>query len=267
MRRIVVVAAVALGANLACVGDSGNTPSQLDGSTAPDAAKDATVDAGPFTPKSLPKLHFWMDGSRGTTVSGGFVTAWADQSGVKNDASQSDPSRQPKLASNAIAGQTALEFPGGATPTNLDIGSPTKAFTGDFFVELVMTTNLPSSDSGDVFDAGNPIGDNAQIRVANGKLNAGIVVGPVSKFLEIQSPITPGTAHVVFLRRQGTKFELGIDGATASVADAPTGALSALFRFGGPFMGYLAEVVGVDGLVSTDDQAALEKYLKSKYAL
>jgi hypothetical protein len=261
------VAVVGLGSNLACVGDSGNTPPTLDAATAPDSAKEASVDAGPFTPKALPKLHFWMDGSRGTTVSGGFVTAWADQSGAKNDASQSDPSRQPKLAANAIAGQTALEFPGNAMATNLDVGSPSKAFTGDFFVELVMTTSLGQGESGDVFDAGNPVGDNAQIRVANGKLNAGLVVGPASKFLEILTPISPGTAHVVFLRRQGTKFELGLDGATASVADAPTGALSALFRFGGPFLGYLAEVIGIDGTITADDQAALEKYLKSKYAL
>lgn len=263
-----VGAALVASAALGCLGDGGiNTPPTNDASAAPDASKDVAVEAGPFTPKSLPGLLFWMDGSKGVTASAGLVSKWDDQSGLKNDASQADNSRQPKLASNAIAGHTALEFPGNATATNVDIGTPTKAFTGDFFVELVMTSSLPVSDAGDVFSAGNPIGDSAQIRVANGKLNAGLAVGGSSKFIEIQTPLSASAAHVVFMRRQGTKFELALDGATSSVADGGTGALTALFRFGGPFLGYLAEVIGIDGVIAPSDQAALESYLKSKYAL
>lgn len=249
-----------------CVGDSGpNTPPTND--AAVDVAKEAAVDAGPFTPKALPGLLFWMVASRGVTTSGAGVSKWEDQSGLKNDASQADVSRQPKLVANAIAGHAALEYPGGAVQTDIDNGSPTKGFTGDFFVELVASSTLPAGETGTVFVAGNPSGDNAQILVEQAKFEAGLFIGIASKFVVMPNPFTPGVAHVVFFRRAGTKFEVGVDGTAISVPDAPAGAIPSLFRFGGPFKGLLAEVVGVDGVISTADQAALESYLKAKYAL
>ncbi|CAN5446452.1 hypothetical protein BH09MYX1_BH09MYX1_04560 [soil metagenome] len=265
IRGVALFAALALAA---CIGDSPNTVPVNDAGTVDADARvtEASVDAGPFTPKALPGLLFWMDASKGVTATADLVSKWDDQSGLKNDASQASSAMQPKLASNAIAGHAALQFPGGGTATNIDIGSPTKGFTGDFFVEIVMNTTISSSDTGEVFLAGNPT-DNAQILIEAQRVEAGLYIGASAKFLQMPTSITPGVTHLVFMRRAATKFELGVDGATVSVPDASMGALSTLFRLGGPFMGQLAEVVGVDGVISPANEAALDAYLKAKYAL
>src|SRR5207248_11279555 len=48
-----------------------------------------------------------------TTNSTGLVTKWADQSGIGNDAIQSDSTKAPSLVLNSLNGIPTLRFPGG----------------------------------------------------------------------------------------------------------------------------------------------------------
>lgn len=254
---------LALAGLVACVGDSA-TPTPDAGST--DAGNDVVKDAGPFSPAALPGLLFWMDGSKGVLADAQLkVNNWHDQSDAKNNANQPNANLQPKLASNVIAGHAAIQYPASGNDAYLDIGSPTKAFTGDFFVELVATSNLQAGQTGQLFYAGNPSGNNAQLLIENKRFEAGIYAS-TNKLVIMPTDYTPVT-HLVFMRRAGTKFELGVDGTNLSISDAPTDAMTPLFRFGSGFDGLLAEVVGIDGTISPADQTALEAYLKAKYAL
>jgi hypothetical protein len=221
------------------------------------------VDAGPWSVARIPGILFWLDGSKGVTVQGSLVSAWLDQSGAKNDALQPNASLQPKLASNFLAGHAAIEFSSAAT-TYLDVPTPTQPFTADFFVELLFESG--AADVGDLFSAGNPVGDNAQVHLAPPNVSATISIGANSKAVA-NVPYTSGVPHLVIFRRTGSKLELTVDGTGASIADAPTGALPALFRVGGAFTGHLVEVVAVNASVGDPDRTALEAYLKSKYAL
>lgn len=57
-------------------------------------------------------LQLWLKADAGVTVTGGYVSNWADQSGNGRNASQSDTSKRPVLASNAINGLAAIRFDG-----------------------------------------------------------------------------------------------------------------------------------------------------------
>lgn len=69
----------------------------------------------PFVPSQLPGLVLWLRGDLGITIGTG-VSAWADQSGNGNNASQATGSKQPtlKLSDPAYGGQATLSFASGS---------------------------------------------------------------------------------------------------------------------------------------------------------
>ena len=58
-------------------------------------------------------LQLWLKADAGiTTNSSGLVTKWADQSGMGNDAIQTDSANAPSLVLNSLNGKPTLRFPG-----------------------------------------------------------------------------------------------------------------------------------------------------------
>ncbi len=58
-------------------------------------------------------LQLWLKADAGvTTNSSGLVTKWADQSGLSNDASQTDSTIAPSVVMNSLNGKPTLRFPG-----------------------------------------------------------------------------------------------------------------------------------------------------------
>ncbi len=69
-------------------------------------------------------LRLWVAADRGLVMNGSTVSGWLDQSGLGNDFTQGDPSRQPVVEPTAIHGLPALRFVGAlgqtlAMPTDL----------------------------------------------------------------------------------------------------------------------------------------------------
>src|ERR1039458_1219234 len=58
-------------------------------------------------------LQLWLKADAGiTTNSSGLVTTWADQSGKRNDAIQTNSANAPSLVMNSLNGKPTLRFPG-----------------------------------------------------------------------------------------------------------------------------------------------------------
>ena len=61
-------------------------------------------------------LQLWLKADAGvTTNSSGLVTTWADQSGLGNDAIQTNAAVAPSLVMNSLNGKPTLRFPGDVT--------------------------------------------------------------------------------------------------------------------------------------------------------
>ena len=60
----------------------------------------------------LAHLRLWLRGDKGVTDTGGAVSAWNDQSGNFNNATQTTASQRPTLVPDAINGKPALRFDG-----------------------------------------------------------------------------------------------------------------------------------------------------------
>lgn len=76
-----------------------------------DAPQDVGADAG-FTPDDLTGLELWLASDVGVTASGGFASAWADQSGNHHDAVQASASAQPTYVALGQNGLPVLRFDG-----------------------------------------------------------------------------------------------------------------------------------------------------------
>jgi len=65
-----------------------------------------------FSPLTIPGLMLWLRADLGVTLNSGNVSAWADQSGQGNNATQGTGADQPPLVSSGIGGQASLSFNG-----------------------------------------------------------------------------------------------------------------------------------------------------------
>jgi len=84
---------------------------------------------GPTAPPT-DGLQLWLKADAGVTATGGAVTAWADQSGNHNDATQPSDTLAPVLVENVVNGKPALRFDGESR--YLDVASaPSVAITAD----------------------------------------------------------------------------------------------------------------------------------------
>src|SRR5437868_2555791 len=77
-------------------------------------------------------LQLWLKSDAGvTTNSTGLVTKWADQSGIGNDAIQSDSTKAPSLVLNSLNGIPTLRFPGGTRYLDVADSTSIAALTED----------------------------------------------------------------------------------------------------------------------------------------
>lgn len=238
-----------------------------DASAPADAGRDA---AGPWTPKSLPHLALWLDGSRGVTAAaGGNVSKWADQSANGNDVIQQNASLQPKLASLAINNLDGIYFPSNGSPVSLVVASPQNAvMSGDFFVMVVYKSTLPSSSFADIFSIEATSTTNAILQLSPPMLMASVTVGGNGKFTQpSQSNFSDGNPHVAGMRRTGGRLDAYGDASGGSATGVPTGDVSGKLVVGSQLLGTIAEVIVDSGTVDDAQVANAQAYLKKKYAL
>lgn len=264
--------------------DSGGNPDSSPGNDA----------APPFNVKSVNGLALWLKGDVGVTADGAqLVSAWADQSGNNNNATESRVGLLPKALASGINSLPSIHFASVATQGNdlLIADSPTLEWgTGDYLVEVVSRyTNDPTSVNGGGFAAlyiaiyGPPetamdgLGLYGNVPALSNKAKS----TGVEAFIGGQPPaVSSGTGynnnaqHVFGMQRVGTTLTVRLDGAvvgTQVVASVDIG------KHGGRLgacenataqrlEGDIGEVIAVKGVISAGDLAGIEGYLKARYA-
>lgn len=283
MKTYLLAGLASTGLLLGCVGDAAiGVPTPDAGADAPvtvpdsgsdssnppaDAGGDAPV--GPWTPKKLPALAMWLDGSLGVTAgSGSKVSKWADQSGNANDAIQQNATYQPIL-SGKVNNRDCLYFTQTGTPIELKVPSPQNAkMSGDFTVMLVFQTDLPTTNAADLFRSEATGTTHAELMVSPPDLMASFTVSGNGKVaFAPQAVFNDKKPHVVGMRKSAAKVEILADGASASVLSPPSGDVSGQLTIGSQLKGSICEVVLATGTVDDSALGELTSYLKKKYAL
>jgi len=99
----------------------------------------------PFLPTRLPGLVLWLRADLGITLNGGNVSAWADQSGNGNHATQGTAANQPLYVSSGINGRPTVRFDG----VNDVLSTTTGAVAGDHTIIIAgKWVALPSAVKG-----------------------------------------------------------------------------------------------------------------------
>jgi hypothetical protein len=291
--------------------DGGGGPSANDGSAGSDSASGnvdgsditdakAQVDTTPaYTPKSLPGLVLWLEGSMGLGTGN---KTWADQSGAGNNAKVST-GHQAADRTAALNGHSGLVFDMYKSYEIVD--SPSLQWgTEDFLVEAVVHDNWneigPSGQVPKQF-VWHDDGPSAYIRYSFGEVlskvpgkttGAGLslvyndwsdysykIVGRVdgNNALKIPGRRYEEMPRLLGFRRKGNVLELRVNGTVTSsqtdagVATNISAAGTNVYIGGRPnftlFCGAIWEIVAVKGAASDAAVAEFEAYAKAKYAL
>ncbi len=260
----------------------------------PDAAIDAPIDAAIDAPlpdggiSSLSGLVLWLDAAKGITKNGSSVTAWADQSSAKNDANAAKVA--PAYSASAINKLPAVTFDANTQTGMLVTDSATLQWgTGDYLIEIVSDfTNDPkngnSTGMGSFFSK---VGKSSGIiffandyDIKSQAISAGLFAAEdQNTTLTFASAYNDGTARLYALQRVGNVVNLRVNAAQVATftESSPVDVSATGFDIGiGVFPpqanfallnGDIAEVVAIKGATTNNDLAALESYLKTKYAL
>ncbi|MDJ0960174.1 MAG: Ig-like domain-containing protein [Acidimicrobiia bacterium] len=111
-------------------------------------------------------LGLWLRADAGVSTSGADVTAWGDQSGNGNDATQATPGLQPDFIAGAVNGNPVIDFDG----TDDVIGGTAGASTHSFYVIVVPDTTISSASPAQnifAFDCAACVSDTAFIAFGN----------------------------------------------------------------------------------------------------
>jgi hypothetical protein len=311
VRRVTLAAAIVVacgGAGSTGLDDSGGGN---DGSTLDVVSNDAPTqqdalppnDAATFDPKSVGGLVLWLRGDLGVTNAvSGAISAWKDQSGNANDATETRDGLQPTLLASGIHALPSVHFASTASAQAfsgfqgndlLIADSATMEWgAGDFVVEVVARyTNDPTSSTHDAFGAfyiaiyGPPNTATSGLGLYGNvwkEPNDLATSSAIEAYVWGQPPATSSgngynndTAHVFAMQRVGTTLSVRVDGAqagTQAIGSVDLGKPGG--RLGGcenaqaqRLEGDIAEVIAVKGTIAGGDLASLEGYLKARYAI
>ncbi len=267
---------------------TGGDATVMDG-TRPDGA----VTDGGFSPKNVACLVLWLDAARGVSVNGGLVTAWADQTSFKNDATQGIPLRQPKPNPGAINNLPGVEFKSnvGTAQGNMLVIADSASLqwgTGDFLVAAVARFD---NDPKDGLVAGAAVLYSRfkfNMSVYTGAILVGNVPGTIYQpGLALQGasmrqgsapgPYNDGKFRLYTRRRNGLQLELRVNAASVATMSSPstdvssTGSVSTIGAEADANVlrlnGTIAELLACKGPIDPNDLTAIEKYLMTKYGL
>jgi hypothetical protein len=278
-----------------------------DGNAAEDAsANDAANDAGAdvWSPKAIPGLVLWLDGTRELTpADGGSVAKWTDQSGSGNNAlpPEAGTGTAPAVALNGIGGSPAVHF-NGTTDYLVVPDSPSLQFgTGEFIV-VVVARHVTPTDGGTwgygmlyskqetAFPYAGPA------LVANTETRTGAILAqleyPNVRTTTTKTTYNDGQPFVVAMHRVliaaadagdagdaavpailGVRVNGADAGSTSTLAHGRNVSAAArpLYIGGTPaaqdIVGDIAEVVAIKAAIRPADLTLLESYLKAKYGM
>lgn len=211
-------------------------------------------------PLTIPGLAAWYDASDPiflTVDDSGYVSQWDDLSGNRRHLTQGTGSKQPQSGTVTQNGLNVVDFDG-------DDYMVTAAFTqAQPTTWFVVARNTQASEY--LWD-----GLFGRQAFGMGLSSPGEICGYAGSPALSIAQTTPVTAlwTVEFngvssvLRRNGTTIKTG-DAGTYSLSGGWV--LGARYTYNGNLVGWVGEVIMYDGLLSTDDRATIEAYLKAKW--
>ena len=229
------------------------------------------------------ELALWLKGDAGVTAdANNFVTAWNDQSGNNNHASQSDTNFQPTLVTNALNGKPVVRFNGLATNYMEAADASSLLVRRDLTIYAVMRfddftnynciisktlTNQPAPFDFYTLNANLSLprllrGDGGANSSATGVTN--VAAGTAASNYCVISVIVNGTNAVMYLN--GATNGIGV--LAAGIADA-----GRALRIGSRadsvtrLKGDIAEIILTRGAFSLADRFAMDTYLGGKYGI
>lgn len=218
-------------------------------------------------PSSLSGLKLWLEPTTGVTLVGSDVSAWADQSGIGNNATAGVGDR-PAFVANYQNGKPALQFT--AASSHVLAGTFATAITNCTFI---IVAAVASGDNYAVFDA----------TPASALVNTGAAMGRLSsttgflgrRLLTDATVATVNTTLKVFtfkvtagdgvLRINGV--QVGADPTDVTLASLVNYRIGMLFENYYPLTGHVSEVVVYDSAKSDEDCATVEGYMIAKYGI
>jgi len=210
---------------------------------------------GAFSPGQLPGLAVWLRGDKGVTADSNGVSLWADQSSNHDDfAAGTTP---PALVTSGINGLPSIGAGSLAPLTGHATTIAAGAFTLEVVIENVVIGNqiFLTSLNGSGFSL-----------VANGTGKAAATISPTA-MLTGTVGITGSTPHIVgVVRDDNGNCTLRIDGAVDATF---SGGRSNLGNFPSATLGggTIAEMVIINGALTTQQTSDLEAYFKARYGL
>lgn len=223
-------------------------------------------------------LSLWFRGDAGLTLDGDKVTAWADQSGGRHDATSSNPAQRPTFLPAGLNGRPCVRFDGAATVLNY-----TMAMNGLTGLTLVVVATCPPEKAGAGGSDASVIywdetGTSGKIYLATTQTGVRFKMGTGKDKSDLTyarpSPLS-GRPSLTLLRKEGTVDALYVDGALAKrqtgmggkIANCSERAALGIGKKDTHYQGCVAEVLVYGRALSDAERDQVSRYLADKYAL
>jgi Concanavalin A-like lectin/glucanases superfamily len=235
-----------------------------------------------FTPASLSGLRLWLRSDMGITLNGSTVSAWDDQSGNGNNATQGTAANQPTYQATGYPGSKPGVLFDGADDFLIADGMAAVLTGSDVPYTAYLRASVVTNADESFFSAGNSASDDPVIMVNSQATGAvrlfrrNAVDGTTIDLVTTQT-ISTGNAHRIGDIFTGTARTCRLDGAATSVnntaCDVPSftvnqftlGCLRRIATSG--FLNFkLAEIVIYNRALNASEQALLESYLAERDA-
>lgn len=220
-----------------------------------------------WIPTDIAGCELWLDAGQGITKDGSdYVSAWADQSGNLNHATQGTGSNQPKWYDAQLNGLPTIYFDGGdklILTSTIDLTTATvfwvykKLAAGGNFPVLGENSGFEYSGLWDFVTSSYLIvWNNAAYKYCNGGGNTSYVTSEL---------ISDGTLANTHIYENGS---LQTDGSSSGSPNyLRFEAVGYRKYFDNYATGYLAEIIIYDTALGAPDRTTVEAYLNTKYGL
>ena len=233
---------------------------------------------GPSGSSPIPTtgLGVWFKADSGISLNGSTVSAWADQSGNSNNATQPVVSAQPTVASGVINGLPAVNFAGSA---NMQFNLPVNGLTGMTIFLVNANAASYTGGGGDVSNAPlfwDETADWGTVYLSpfEQSVKWGFGTGQVNNMPSYTRPASIGTAFTLTdVVKNGTTENLYVAGTLVATQTGVLGTIANTQSTGNlgvgylstPWNGQIAEVIVYTVALTDAQRQQVEQYLTTRY--